>query len=224
MEKSNVMILGAESIPRESLQQHVSQMHEIEDFIAVTSIKQACLLLKEHHIDVLIMMPDHPDIMNMIRQAKECSPSLKIMVLSSGMHQEDVVNIIRLGVSAFLTLEDTLDNIPTHLDAMLCGDFPISPSIAKYALTTDQRASPDIIREPSVLSLREQDVLQLMAIGHSRSNIAKSLQLSPHTVTTHIKHLYKKLGVHSRTEAVFVAQQQKILCLDHVTINSDYIT
>ncbi|RLL50639.1 DNA-binding response regulator [Mariprofundus sp. EBB-1] len=223
MEKNCFMIFGFESISRKSLEQRILRIHEIEDVVVVANIRQAGVLLKEHRIDVLIIMPECINYFNIIQQAKTCSPKIKIMVLSSAMQAEDIVNIIRLGISAFLSLEDALDNIRTHLDAMLCGDFPISPSIAKYALTTERRASLETTREPSVLSLREQDVLELMAIGHSRNDIAKSLQLSPHTVTTHIKHLYKKLGVHSRTEAVFVAQQEKILCLDHVTINSDNI-
>ncbi|MBL4760636.1 MAG: response regulator transcription factor [Mariprofundaceae bacterium] len=211
MKKINLTILGGSSICRERLVQVTSCLSTIEKSMVVETLKEAVAILKEHHIDVLVIMLDHADDLNVIRQAKACNPDIKIMVLSSGVGKQNIVNIIQLGISAFLTLQDALNNIAIHLEEMLRGDFPISPSIAKYALKTDRSEPAENIEALFVLSPRELDVLQIMALGHSRSMIAESLNLSPHTVTTHIKHIYKKLGVHTRTEAFFIAQKKGLL-------------
>lgn len=92
-------------------------------------------------------------------------------------------------------------------------------STSKNFIIVDRSEPSESMESLPALSPRELDVLQVMAIGHSRAMIAKSLNVSPHTVTTHIKHIYKKLGAHSRTEAIFIAQQKQIICFDHAAMN-----
>ena len=64
------------------------------------------------------------------------------------------------------------------------------------------------------MTAREQAVLELVAKGFSYAEIAKTLEMSVHTVTSHIKHIYRKLAVNSRSEAVFEAMQMGIIKLN----------
>jgi len=90
--------------------------------------------------------------------------------------------------------------------------MPISPSIARHVLKRMQlRAKSqnqyDSNEKESILTVREKDVLNMLARGYSRLETAANLEISPHTVTTHIKNIYRKLAVRSRTEAIFEASQ-----------------
>jgi DNA-binding CsgD family transcriptional regulator len=57
------------------------------------------------------------------------------------------------------------------------------------------------------LSVREGEILRLLARGHSAGNIAKSLIISPYTVNTHVQHIYEKLGIHKRAELIDIIEQ-----------------
>ncbi|MBN4076850.1 response regulator transcription factor [Mariprofundus ferrooxydans] len=84
-------------------------------------------------------------------------------------------------------------------------------STSKNFIIVDRSEPSESIESLPALSPRELDVLQVMAKGKSRAMIAESLNVSPHTITTHIKHIYKKLGVHSGTEAIFISQKMGLL-------------
>ena len=91
---------------------------------------------------------------------------------------------------------------------------PISSSIARHLLKRFRGpgAAPDA-QDPGLPSLtpRETDVLKLVAKGFTYAEIAGMLELSVHTVTTHVKNTYRKLEVRSRGEAVFEAVQRGIV-------------
>jgi two-component system nitrate/nitrite response regulator NarL len=72
-------------------------------------------------------------------------------------------------------------------------------------------AGSELIAE---LTQREREVLALLAAGRSAAEIAKDLVISPRTVSTHVQHVLKKLGVHSRTQAVAVAHRATLVALD----------
>jgi DNA-binding NarL/FixJ family response regulator len=100
---------------------------------------------------------------------------------------------------------------------MIAGGSPISPPIARYLLRrfrgpvpADERA----IAPTPQLSDREHEVLQLIVKGFSYAEIAGLLGLSAHTVTTHVRGIYRKLAVHSRGEAVYEALATGLVKLD----------
>ncbi|MEH3085335.1 MAG: LuxR C-terminal-related transcriptional regulator [Xylophilus ampelinus] len=100
------------------------------------------------------------------------------------------------------------------------GASPISPMIARCVLARYRSLQADAAPEavpaavpgaPALLSGREQEVLQLIARGFSYAEIARLKDLRVSTVQTHIKNLYGKLAVHSKSEAVFEATRLGLL-------------
>ncbi len=103
---------------------------------------------------------------------------------------------------------------------MKAGASPISPMIARRVLAKYRAAAarPAVVaqtvptpEDASLLSGREQQVLELIARGFSYAEIARLQGVSVHTVQTHIKNLYSKLAVHSKNEAVFEATRLGLL-------------
>lgn len=92
---------------------------------------------------------------------------------------------------------------------LIGGDSPISPRIARYLMRRLHKPKFDMAAPDEagsiMLTERERQVLDVMAKGFSYAEVARSLSMSPHTVGSHIKHIYRKLAVGSRGEAVYEA-------------------
>jgi two-component system NarL family response regulator len=92
---------------------------------------------------------------------------------------------------------------------LMAGGAPMSPVVARYVIEEFQDVKG--ARESSALTKREREVLQGVASGLSEKKLADTLSLSPHTVHTHIKKIYRKLQVNSRAEAVLKARNKGIV-------------
>ena len=93
---------------------------------------------------------------------------------------------------------------------MMEGGAPISPVIAKLMLQKFQQPQP-VIELPEALTERQVKILKLVSQGFSSKEIAEKLTISYYTVTTHIKNIYNKLQVNSRTEALHEAVKLGLL-------------
>ena len=117
----------------------------------------------------------------------------------------------------YLLKDGTADYIGASILDMIAGGSPISPPIARYLL---RRFRPDESGPGAATAAsprrsdREHEVLTLIVKGFSYAEIASLLGVSAHTVTTHVRGIYRKLDVHSRGEAVYEALAMGIVKLD----------
>jgi len=173
-------------------------------------------------LDVLLTdlgLPDGSGL-DVIRHAIGRNPACEALVISMFGDEENVLASIEAGALGYIHKDSTPDDIAHTILEMKDGASPISPMIArrvlaKYRLLKDAAtAAPEPASMPPggrPLSPREQEVLQLIARGFSYADIARLTGVSVHTVQTHIKNLYGKLAVSSKSEAVFEATQLGLL-------------
>ena len=138
-------------------------------------------------------------------------PSLVITVFGD---ETRVVRAIEAGASGYLLKDGAVEDVAAAIREVLAGGAPISPRIATHLLKRLRPPTPARPRDVELaesLTAREREVLGLIAKGFSYAEIAEVLTLSPHTVATHVRKVYRKLAVHSRGEAVFEAQQLGII-------------
>ncbi len=175
--------------------------------------------------DVLLAdlgLPDGSGL-DVIRAAVGRFPQCEPLVISVFGDEDNVLASIEAGAVGYLHKDAPPEDIAGTILEMKAGASPISPMIARRVLAKYRSlqsgaggggradpapAPPDA---PSLLSAREQEVLTLIARGFSYAEIARLKALSVHTVQTHIKHLYGKLAVHSKNEAVFEAMRLGLL-------------
>ncbi len=158
-----------------------------------------------------IGLPDGSGI-DLIQKAKRECPDTEIMVISSYGDESHVVEAIEAGATGYILKDKSLASVAPHILSLMKGDSPISPGIARYLLRRFQQEPEQEVEEQTPkLTEREESVLTLIAKGCSRAEAAETLGMSQHTVTTHIKHIYRKLSVHNRTEAVFEAYQMGLI-------------
>ena len=133
--------------------------------------------------------------------------------------EANVLASIEAGALGYIHKDATPDDIAQTILEMKAGASPISPMIARSVLAKYRRLQhPEEFSGVSLafdhqigLSPREQDVLNLISRGFAYAEIAQLQGVTVHTVRTHIKSLYSKLAVHSRSEAVFEASKMGLL-------------
>jgi len=128
----------------------------------------------------------------------------KALIISTFGDRETVVKAIMTGADGYLLKDSSPQVILDGIAATLDGGAPVSPAAAIYLLGF-LRADPEpigIVSPESRLSQRETELLQAFARGESYKQAARTLGISPHTVGTHVKSIYRKLEVNSRSEAI----------------------
>lgn len=202
------------------------------DLIGAAGSVSAGLMLLAGKPDVFLVdlgLPDGSGL-ELIRAAQAESPSTEVAAITTFGDETHVLGALEAGASGYLLKDGSTDLILGSVRELFAGGSPISPSIARHLLrrlrepagrpaaflTAQEPAPQGRGREaaPSLLTPRETTVLQQIAKGYSYDEISGALGISVHTVTTHIKHIYRKLAVRSRGEAVFEAMQLGLIKLD----------
>jgi DNA-binding NarL/FixJ family response regulator len=180
---------------------------------AVSTCAEALALLRERIVDVLLCdlgLPDG-DGADVVREGRRLHPELDALVVTVFGDEPHVMRSLEAGATGYL-LKDSLpaDFIAT-IRLLRAGGSPIHPTIARRVLKLFARPESAPVGPSVALSPREQDVLALVAKGYRGPEIAGLLEISPHTVSSHIKSIYRKLEVTSRGEAVYEAGRLRLL-------------
>jgi DNA-binding NarL/FixJ family response regulator len=183
--------------------------------------REAQALIERENFDVMLIdlgLPDGTGI-DLIRSVSQRKPDVDIMVVTVFGDEQHVVSSIEAGATGYILKDSTPADVISCIRLLRAGGSPVSPVVARSVLrairsrmgtssTTPTRSSNP---ENNPLSARETEILQLLAKGMSFNEIGEILGISPHTVTAHIKKIYRKLAVHSRGEAVYEASQMGLL-------------
>jgi DNA-binding NarL/FixJ family response regulator len=177
-------------------------------------------MLDKHHPDILLVDLGLPDIsgIEVIRRATATLPDCECMVVTVFGDEEHVLASIEAGASGYLLKDATEESFLSGIRELMNGGSPISPVIARRllkrfqptTLMADAEETPITTTRVS-LTERERDILMLASKGFNYPEMGKLMNLSPHTITSHVKKIYRKLAVHSRGEAVFEAKRMGLI-------------
>lgn len=158
-------------------------------------------------------LPDGNGI-ELIRELRAQDPALWILVISAWSTEEAILGALRAGATGYVLKERDDLEVSLSIRSVLRGGAPIDPFIARRILTllpTEPLHKPADNNETEALSAREGEILQWVSRGLSNREIADQLTISRYTVECHIKRIYRKLAVSSRTRAVNEARQRGLL-------------
>lgn len=216
-----VLIVEDEPLMQERLRRILCTLGYENDAIFVTgSLQEARSHIDEHPVAMALVdlgLPDGNGI-ELIAQLRSEDPSLSILVISAWSTEDIILSALRAGATGYVLKERENLEISFSIRSVLRGGAPIDPFIARRILAllpseapqTGEPAQTD--DEPTVkLSARETQILHLVAEGLTNREIAERLFISRYTAECHIKRIYKKLAVTSRTRAVNLARQQGLL-------------
>jgi DNA-binding NarL/FixJ family response regulator len=153
--------------------------------------------------DVLIMdinLPDGSGIAG-TSHLKQLLPRTQIVMYTIYEDAEPIYRALEAGASGYLLKSTKPAELIRAIREVRAGGVPMTGDVARKVIQSFRRDRP---ARPSVdpLTKREEEVLDLLAKGHSSSEIAQRLAIGVETVNSHLKHIYGKLHVRSRTEAV----------------------
>lgn len=173
---------------------------------AAGTAREGVALLRREAPDVLLVdlgLPDRNGI-EVIRAARQLAADTQAMVVTVFGDEKSVVGAIEAGARGYLLKDGAESEIAEAILELRAGGSPISPQIARHLLRRFQEPAPAREGGPS-LTEREREILDCVVRGFTFPEIAKALAISSHTVTTHVRHIYRKLEVRSRSEAVYEA-------------------
>ena len=156
--------------------------------------------------DVLLLDINLPNLSGIeaIPFIKAKHPDLKIIMLTIFDDDDNVMKAILAGADGYLLKKTAPPLILSSLKDCLEGGSPMTPSIAKNVLTLFKKHIPQQ-NEDFLLTQREQEILHLLVEGIDNQSIADKLFISVQTVRNHIRHIYEKLQVHTKSQAVVKA-------------------
>jgi DNA-binding NarL/FixJ family response regulator len=154
-------------------------------------------------------LPDMPGL-EVVKRISAKYPACDILVVTVFGDEESVIGALEAGARGYLLKGALEHDIAEDIRHLRSGGSPLSPVIARQVLKRLVPSRPMQI-EDSLLTPRETEILNAIARGFSYAETASLLHLSVQTVHTHLKNIYKKLAVHSKTEAVFEADRRRLL-------------
>jgi two-component system, NarL family, response regulator LiaR len=180
------------------------------------TVKLACELKPDVAI-VDISMPKLDGI-EATKQIKERCPSVTILILSAYDDDQFIFSLLEAGAAGYLLKSIRSRELVDAVRAVHAGESVLHPSIAKKVLNrfVSSGGKPEAAKPVDVLSDREKEILRLATKGLSNADIAKELYLSVRTVQGHLGHIFNKLQVGSRTEAVVRALKEGWVTLDDI--------
>ncbi len=206
-----VLLVEDEILIRRRLEGLLLQLGYLpEALVFSTSLAEARACLAEQPMALALVdlgLPDGSGI-DLIAEMRAADPSLAILVISAWSTEDAIFAALRAGATGYVLKERDDLEIMLALRSVLRGGAPIDPFIARRVIDDFQpKPTPQTGAAPSqTLTPREDQILRLVAEGLGNREIATQLFLSPYTVECHIKHIYRKLEVSSRTRAVHAAR------------------
>jgi DNA-binding NarL/FixJ family response regulator len=177
---------------------------------ACASAEEALPLLSSAQPDAMLSDLGLPGMsgVELIRKAKEALPALDIIVLTVSEDREAVFAALKAGAAGYIVKGATPRELVEALFTLRAGGAPMSPKIARLVVKTFHDMPPP---EEFLLSAKERAVLSGVQEGHSYKEIAGSMNVSPHTVHSHIKHIYDKLQATDKRDALAKARRKGLI-------------
>ena len=164
--------------------------------------------------DVVLMDVRMPDVDGIIATKRLAGGGARVLMLTTFDRDEYVYDAMRAGASGFLLKSSPPEQLTGAIRLIHSGESLLAPSITRRLIEDFvRRPPPGAPMDPRLSSLtpRELDVLRMIAQGRSNTEIAKELTLSEGTIKTHVNHLFSKLNLRDRTQAVVIAYESGVV-------------
>jgi DNA-binding NarL/FixJ family response regulator len=211
-----VLICDDQTVVREGLAAILGTDPEIEVAGLASNGREALDLVQETQPDVVLMDLKMP-VMNGVQATqhlRRTHPEVNVLVLTTYAGDQWVLDAVRAGAAGYLLKDTRRDALVDAVKGTAEGRTYLDPAIAgKLTQQIASGVAPSGYAEPRIdpFTEREQEVLDLLAQGHSNPEIADRLHLARGTVRNYVSAILQKLGVSDRTQAAVVAVQRGLL-------------
>jgi two-component system NarL family response regulator len=205
--KSTVLLVDDHALLRTGVANIINQERDLRVVAEAGDGREAIEAYDRHHPDVTLLdlrMPVMEGV-EVVRRIRELDPRALVIVLTTYDTDDEIASALKAGAKAYVLKDISAENLVACIREVLAGKTYLAPAAAAKLAEGVTRVQ---------LTPREMATLRLMADGKANKEIASDLAISERTVKTHLGHLFEKLGVTSRTEAVKVATRRGLVRLE----------
>jgi two-component system NarL family response regulator len=205
--RATVLVVDDHLLVRTGVAKIISHEPDLHVIAEAANGLEAVAAFELHRPDVTLLDLRMPLLegVEAVRRIRERDPNAKVIVLTTYDTDEDIARALHAGAKAYVLKDISADALIACIHDVLAGKTYLAPAAAAKLAERITQVQ---------LTPRELATLRLMADGRSNKEIANALSISERTVKTHLGHLFEKLGVTSRTEAVKVASRRGLVRLD----------
>lgn len=199
-----VMIIDDHMMVRVGLEAIISDEHDMQVVAQAGSAEESIELFRHHLPDVTLVdlcLPGQSGV-DLIGRLRQLSKTARFLVVTAFAREGEIYAALKAGAHAYLLKDASGEELIAAIRTIAAGGRHLSSLLTGRAL--------DALCDSS-LTPRESDVLRLLARGNSNCEIGVALHISEETAKTHVKHLYGKLGVHSRSQAIAIALKKGLI-------------
>ena len=207
---TKVAIVEDNRLIRESLEDFIHTAPECRCVCLCSTAEDALKAIPRHQPDIVLMDIQLPNVSGIecTARLKQLLPSAQIIMVTVYEDTDRIFKALRAGACGYLLKCCTPEELVAAVREVRQGGAPMSREIARKVISSFQEPVA-AAAEVECLSARETDILELLAQGYSNKQIAARLSLTENTVRWHLWHVYNKLHVRSRTEAVLKFQSAR---------------
>ena len=212
----NVVVADDQALVRDGLCMILSSQPDITVVAEAADGVEAVAAARAHHPDVVLMDVRMPNLdgIGATREICACSPTTRVLVLTTFDLDEYVYDALRAGASGFLLKDMHRTELVAAVRTVAAGESLLAPTVTRRLIADvlRQRAPAVATLAPlAALTPRELDTLRQVARGLSNAEIAAELFVTEHTVKTHVSSVLSKLGLRDRVQAVVVAYESGLV-------------
>ena len=205
-ERARVLLVDDHALFRTGVANIINQEPDLRVVAEAGNGVEAIEAYVRHRPDVTVLdlrMPIMEGV-EAVRRIREHDPAARVIVLTTYDTDDEISQALKAGAKAYVLKDIAAEQLLACIRDVLAGKTYIAPAAAAKLAETVTRVQ---------LTPRELSALRLLADGKANKEIASELDISERTVKTHLEHLFAKLGVTSRTEAVKVANRRGLVRL-----------
>jgi NarL family two-component system response regulator LiaR len=220
MDKIKILIADDHAVVREGTRQILEQESDMDVVAEAADGEEAIRLagISKPNVAIMDIAMPRVDGIEATKQIKALYPDIAVLVLTAYDDDQFVFGLLEAGAAGYLLKSVRGRELIDAVRQVYTGESVLHPAIARKVLNRFVPPTGKVARRESleVLSDREMDVLKLAAKGLSNQDIAKDLCLSLRTVQAHLGHIFNKMRVSSRTEAVVRALKEGWVTLEDI--------
>jgi len=205
--KATVMLVDDHALLRTGVANIINQEPDLSVVAQASNGVEAIAAFERYRPDVTLLdlrMPVMEGV-EAVRHIRARDPQARVIVLTTYDTDDEIARALKAGAKAYVLKDISANDLIGCIRDVLAGKTYLAPSAAAKLAEGVTRVQ---------LTPREMSTLRLMADGKSNKEIGGELSISERTVKTHLGHLFEKLGVTSRTEAIKVATKRGLVRLD----------
>ncbi|MDD5338682.1 MAG: response regulator transcription factor [Dehalococcoidales bacterium] len=219
MNKIRIVIADDHAVVREGTRVLLDREEDMQVIGEASEGEEAVRIIEQLKPDVVILDISMPKLsgIEVTKKVKKTQPSLSVLILTAYDNDEYIFALLEAGAAGYLLKDMLAGEIVDAVRLVFSGESVLHPAVARKVIQRAVFSSAVDDKEDIELSEREIEVLKLAAKGLSNKDISDELCISIRTVQGHINKIFHRLGVGSRTEAIFQSVKRGLLSFDDLS-------